>query len=157
MSICREVGDGNDFVDYRNGEKSVEGKYGIIDMNVWSAIVVVVASLMCCVCSLSCFYNYRVFRTREPPFWVPGFCPDCLFPRRSLMGTLGEGGGEYNMDEDQSQEEDSDPKIAIGVGRVSYKDTSPIAVHQRGGVASSMELKHNTNRYVVPQFEDPDD
>lgn len=75
-------------------------KYGWINMNLWVIIAIVVAALMCCICSLSCFYNYKVLRTRVAPFWVPSFCPDCLFPRK-LINPIMDAGGAYNMYEDE--------------------------------------------------------
>lgn len=68
-------------------------------MNVWIIIVIVIAALMCCICSLSCFYNYKVFRTRVAPFWVPSFCPDCLFPRKMINPSV-DGGGFNHYEED---------------------------------------------------------
>lgn len=57
--------DGNAYVDYsQGGGIPVISKYGWIHMGVWTIVVFSVGICMCCVCSLSCFYNYRVFRTR---------------------------------------------------------------------------------------------
>ena len=82
MNICKEVADGNDYRDYLldDGDPTVS-RWKWAHMNVWATVVIVVASLMCLICTLSCYYNYRIFRTGEQPCPVPPCCPDCLFPR----------------------------------------------------------------------------
>lgn len=59
-------------------------------MNTFTVVILIISAVMCCVCSVSCYYNYRVFRTNEPPFPVPKFCPDCLFPQRDYKKMLEE-------------------------------------------------------------------
>jgi hypothetical protein len=82
MDVCNVVAKGNYFIDY-----SVADDNGTIDvwqgkkMNTFTIVVIIISAIMCIICSLSCFYNYRFHRAHEPPFPVPKFCPDCLFPK----------------------------------------------------------------------------
>lgn len=95
MHVCEIVAQGNDLVDYYTQQ-------GIDDPRVIShwkfqnvvkflgVILIVVASLMCVLCSLSCFYQYRVHHHHDPPFPVCSWCPDCLFPVRDYKKLLEE-------------------------------------------------------------------
>jgi hypothetical protein len=79
--MCREIADGNDYIDYlEGGGEPAIGNLGWINMHIWLIVIVVVACLMCAICGLSCIYNYLLLKYRRKPFYVPEFCPNCLFP-----------------------------------------------------------------------------
>ena len=43
-------------------------------------VVMVIFMIVCCSATLI-YYNYRYCKDNEPPFPVPDWCPNCLFPR----------------------------------------------------------------------------
>jgi hypothetical protein len=104
LKICRDLAGGNDYLDYLegNGGSSIEN-IGWLNMHMWTIIVIVVACFMSCICGMSCFYNYRVFRKKSPPFWVPPCCPNCLFPRKRFVPIIEE------MNDDEELRDQSDP------------------------------------------------
>ena len=59
------------------------------------------------VCLCSCFYNYKIVRSNKPPFKVPFFCPDCLFPKSAYKVPIDER-MRSSMNESNQNE---DPKI----------------------------------------------
>jgi hypothetical protein len=81
VHICKEVADGNDYKDYLIDEDDMPNQRWKTSTSAWIIVVIIVSVIMCVICGMSCFYNYRVFKTGDEPFPVPSFCPDCLFPR----------------------------------------------------------------------------
>ena len=72
-------------------------------------------------------------------------------------------GGPFNGDygdDDPSQGEDSDPKIAIG-GTLYNEIQTTTGYGRTGAGGAAIEMKQTpnpmANRYIVPRFEDPDD
>lgn len=79
------VAQGNDFVDYYLSQDSND----VHVINRWKfnvggpfalTIISIISASLCVLCSLSCFYNYRIHHGQGPPFIAPSFCPECLFP-----------------------------------------------------------------------------
>lgn len=81
LNVCKDVANGNYYIDYfLSDDGGALDEWGGKQIHTFLIIVIIISVILCGLCSLSCFYNYRVFRTHEPPFPVPSFCPDCLFP-----------------------------------------------------------------------------
>ncbi|CDW89590.1 UNKNOWN [Stylonychia lemnae] len=88
-NVCYQVAHGNYYIDYfTNDDGTVLDDWGGKTMHTFLIAIIIISSFLCCICSLSCFYNYRVFRRHDPPFPVPRFCPDCLFPQRDYREML---------------------------------------------------------------------
>lgn len=87
--VCKVVADGNDYKDYLldTGEPAIT-RVKWVHMHVWLTIMIVIASIMCAICTCSCYYNWKIFRTQEQPFPVPPCCPECLFPRQDQHNIL---------------------------------------------------------------------
>ena len=109
LNICKDVADGNDYRDYQENEDDPSSnRFKGTSMATWVIIVIVVASVLCCICSMSCYYNYKIFKTGEQPWNVPTFCPECLFPRVDNEALLRPDYGiEESMDSQRNSEIES--------------------------------------------------
>ena len=80
--VCLNVAKGNDFVDYSklyiDDDDLKEWHFTHMHFFLFGLIVLIL--ILASICSLSCYYHYKVLRTHEVPFKVPRFCPECLFP-----------------------------------------------------------------------------
>ncbi len=47
-------------------------------------ILLIVFIILCCVLTVG-YYNYRFCKDNEPPFQVPDWCPNFIFPRSTLF------------------------------------------------------------------------
>ena len=109
-------------------------------------IISIISASLCVLCSLSCFYNYRIHHGQGPPFTACSFCPECLFPSV-----------EQNQQPVSFTPDDSDPHI-----RVSESDTpAPPGTIQNAKLFGHFEVeaepqdgaaKKPHDRYAVPDL-----
>jgi len=65
VHICKEVADGNDYKDYLLNDDETSTSRWKTSTSAWMVIVIIISVIMSIVCGLSCFYNYKVFKTGD--------------------------------------------------------------------------------------------
>lgn len=101
-----------------------------------------------------------MFRTREQPFWVPDFCPDCLFPRiNAHQLLLAKQQEDLSFDESIDNSQEGEPKIRFGYntntggGTSSNNYNNAVNTPDGGGNNEEAKKEKRKNKYKVPVFE----